>query len=435
MSEHYFNYDNEPRSDILCIDMKSFYSSVECVERGLNPLTALLVVMSNADSNGGLALAASPMAKKELGISNVTRKYEIPYHKDLHIVPPRMNLYIKKNLHINNIFRQYVADEDILVYSIDETFVDISKSKKLFNMTAYEFAVQFQRDIYVETGLICTIGIGDNPLLSKLALDNEAKKNHDMIAIWRYEDVPNTVWKIEKITDFWGISTRTQKRLHNKGILTIKHLAEYDFFKMREFEGLIGEQLIAHSWGIDRTKLSDVYVPKSKSIGNSQILMSDYTKEQDIKVVLREIVEQVATRIRRRNLKTSCVKVGIGYSRTENEKGFNRQLAIQPTNNSKTLVNYCFQLFNQYYKQGLAVRHISVSFTKLEEDTSIQLNLFEEPQETIENFRLDHTIDVIRRRYGFASIVHASSYLEKATAISRSSLVGGHAGGRDGIEK
>lgn len=250
-----------------------------------------------------------------------------------------------------------------------------------------------------------------------------------MIAIWRYEDVPNTVWKIEKITDFWGINTRTQKRLYNKGILTIKHLAEYDFFKMREFEGLIGEQLIAHAWGVDRTKLSDVYVPKSKSIGNSQVLMKDYTNEQEIKIVLREIVEQVASRIRSRNTKTACVKVGIGYSKAEEEKGFQRQLAIPATNQSKALVHYCFSIFEKYYKKGLAVRHISVSFTKLEQDSSLQLNLFEEPKETIENKRLDETIDIIRRRYGFASIVHASSYMDGATSLKRASLVGGHAGG------
>ena len=195
--DQYFSYDNEPHATYLCVDMKSFYASVECVERGLKPLKALLVVMSGADSPGGLALAASPMAKKVLGITNVTRKYEIPPHKDLHIVPPRMNLYIKKNMIINNIFRQYVGDEDILVYSIDETFIRIDSSQRLFNMTPYEFAQQIMRDIYHETGLFCTIGIGDNMLLSKLALDNEAKKNKDMIATWRYEDVPNTVWKIK----------------------------------------------------------------------------------------------------------------------------------------------------------------------------------------------------------------------------------------------
>lgn len=391
--------------------------------------------MSNAENNGGLALAVSPKAKKELGISNVTRKYEIPYHKDLLIVPPRMNLYIKKNLIINNIFKQYVSNEDILVYSIDETFVDVSKSKKLFNMTAYEFAVQFQRDIYHETGLVCTVGKGDNPLLSKLALDNEAKKNHDMIATWRYEDVPNTVWKIHPITDFWGINVKMATRLRNKGITSIQDLANSDYFNLKKSLGKIGEQLYAHSYGIDRTKLSDVYVPKSKSIGNSQVLMKDYTSEQEIKIVLREIVEQVAARIRKKNLKTGCVSVGIGYSRFEEEKAFNRQLAIFPTNESKKLVQYCFQLFDQYYKKGYAVRHISISFSKLEEDSSIQLNLFEEPTETLENSRLDATIDVIRQRFGFASIVHASSYMDGATSLARASLVGGHAGGMDGINQ
>ncbi len=186
MSECYFDYTNEPREDILCIDVKSFYASVECVYRGLDPLKTMLVVMSNADNAGGLTLAASPRAKTVLGISNVSRKYDIPYHKNLIIVPPRMNLYIKENLKINNIFRRYVANEDILVYSIDESFVRVTASKKLFNLTAYEFAQQFQREIYHETDLYCTIGIGDNPLLSKLALDNEAKflqKNLNLLNI------------------------------------------------------------------------------------------------------------------------------------------------------------------------------------------------------------------------------------------------------------
>lgn len=335
MSEYYFNYDKEPRDDILCVDMKSFYSSVECVERGLNPLKTMLVVMSNAENGGGLALATSPMAKKVLGISNVTRKYDIPYHKDLLIVPPRMNLYIQKNLVINNIFRQYVSDEDILIYSIDETFIRITASKRLFHMNAYEFSVQFQREIYHETGLFCTIGIGDNPLLSKLALDNEAKKNKDMIATWRYEDVPNTVWQIKNMTDFWGINTRTEKTLNNKGIYSIKELANYDYFSLKASMGIMGEQLYAHSWGIDRTKLSDVYVPKSKSIGNSQVLMKDYTDVSEIKIVIREIAEQVATRIRSSGKQTSCVRLTIGYSRFDSERGFNRQTTIQPTNQSK----------------------------------------------------------------------------------------------------
>lgn len=435
MSEYYFNYDKEPRDDILCVDMKSFYASVECVERGLNPLKTMLVVMSNAENGGGLALATSPMAKKVLGISNVTRKYDMPYHKDLLIVPPRMNLYIQKNLVINNIFRQYVSDEDILIYSIDETFIRITASKRLFHMNAYEFAVQFQREIYHETGLFCTIGIGDNPLLSKLALDNEAKKNKDMIATWRYEDVPNTVWQIKNMTDFWGINTRTEKTLNNKGIYSIKELANYDYFSLKASMGIMGEQLFAHSWGVDRTKLSDVYTPKSKSIGNSQVLMKDYTDVSEIKIVIREIAEQVATRIRSSGKQTSCVRLTIGYSRFDSERGFNRQTTIQPTNQSKELTAHCMRLFDKFYNPKMAVRNIAVSYSKLTDDTSLQLNLFDEPTEVIANKELDEVVDTIRNRYGFSSLVHASSYMDGSTAIARSSLVGGHSGGMEGINQ
>ena len=430
--EQYFNYAKEKRDDILCIDMKSFYASVECVARGLKPLKDLLVVMSGDRNGGGLALSASPMAKSELGISNVTRGYEIPKDSRLHVVPPRMNLYIKVNMMINNIFTRYVADEDIFVYSIDETFVRVKASKKLFNMNAYEFARQFQRDIYHETGLYCTVGIGDNMLLSKLALDNEAKKNPDMIADWRYEDVPNTVWKIKELTDFWGINRKSEQRLHRKGIETIYDLAHYDFFYMKETMGVVGQQLVAHAWGIDRTDISEKYVPKSKIIGNSQVLMRDYHKVSEIKIVIREMAEQVATRIRTKGLQTGCVHLGIVYSRDEQEKGFSRQIKIDPTNDSRVLSQHCLRLFDKFY-EGQIVRNVSVTYSKLTDSQFLQLDLFNPPEELIARTELEEAIDHIRRRFGFASIVHASSYLEGASAIRRASLVGGHAGGNDGL--
>ncbi len=128
----YFDYNFEPRGDYLCIDCKSFYASVECVARGLNPLTAMLVVLSGADRPGGLVLASSPTAKRVLGISNVTRKFELPNHPDLIQVPPRMGLYIETNMKIVNIIRRYVSDDDIHVYSIDELFIRYDKVKSLY---------------------------------------------------------------------------------------------------------------------------------------------------------------------------------------------------------------------------------------------------------------------------------------------------------------
>lgn len=427
-----FNYDLEVVNETLCIDMKSFYASVECVERQLDPLTTMLVVMSRPETGGGLALATSPKAKELLGITNVSRKHDIPPHPDLYIVPPRMSLYIEKNLKIYQLLQHYVAEEDILVYSIDEFFVRVTASKRLFNMTTYEFARRFQDLIFKETGLYCTIGIGDNMLLSKLALDNEAKTNQDMIAVWQYQDLPKKIWQIQEMTDFWGINHRTQQRLNHLGIQSLEELANYDFFRMKENMGVIGQQLIAHAWGIDRTDMSEVYQPKSKSIGNSQVLTKDYWKRSELEIVLREMSEQVATRLRKKDYQTGCVKVSIGYSKNQLEKGFSRQITVPPTNDSKCLVDYVLDLFRQYDTGG-AVRTMSVSYSKLTVSDSLQLNLFEEPEALISRKELDDTIDKIRQRYGFDALIHASSQLEGATAVSRSRLIGGHAGGMEGL--
>ncbi|WP_029278324.1 Y-family DNA polymerase [Carnobacterium jeotgali] len=430
-----FNYAKERSDDIFCIDVKSFYASVECVERGLHPLKALLVVMSNADKPGGIVLAASPMAKKVLGIRNVTRKWEIPYHPDLVIVPPRMSYYIKKNTEINDIFRKYVSDEDLHIYSIDESFISVRGSLKLFKKkSAYELARMIQYHIFKKTGLYVTIGIGDNMLMAKLALDNGAKYNSELIAEWRYEDVTKTVWKIENMTDMWGIGSRTERRLNSLGIKTVYDLAHANFYQLRDSMGLIGEQLYANAWGIDRSDIRDSYRPLEKSYGNSQILKKDYFKRQEIKIVIREMAEQVATRIRKHHCQTGCVSLSVSYSKYEEKDGFSRQLKIPSTSNTKKLVEYCFEIFNKYYEDDKSVRRIGITYSKLSYTSDIQLDLFENPTEQITNEKLDLLVDKIRDKYGFQSLVHASSLMDGATAINRSSLVGGHAGGMEGIK-
>ncbi|MBT2731460.1 Y-family DNA polymerase [Carnobacterium sp. ISL-102] len=430
-----FNYSEEKSGDIFCVDVKSFYASVECVERGLHPLKALLVVMSNAENSGGIVLAASPMAKKILGISNVSRKWEIPPHPDLIIVPPRMGFYIEKNTEINDIFRKYVSDEDLHIYSIDESFVSVRGSLKLFKRkNAYDMARMIQYHIFKKTGLYVTIGIGDNMLMAKLALDNEAKHNSDFIAEWRYEDVSKTVWKIENLTDMWGIGSRTERRLNSLGIKTVYDLAHANFYQLRDSLGLIGEQLYANAWGIDRSDIRDSYRPLEKSYGNSQILKKDYFKRQEIKIVIREMAEQVATRIRKHHCQTGSISLAISYSKYEEQSGFSRQLKIPVTSNTKKLVGYCFEIFNKYYEDDKAVRRIGITYSKLTYTSDIQLDLFENPIEQITNEKLDSLVDKIRDKYGFQSLVHASSLMDGATAIDRSSLVGGHAGGMEGIK-
>ncbi len=414
-----FDYSKEPRRDVLCIDVKSFYASVECVERGLDPLKTMLIVMSGADNAGGLVLAASPLAKKVLGISNVTRKDEVPDHPELLIVPPRMNLYMKRNSEINNLLKWFVADEDHSVFSVDESFIDITASLKYFNCdTAYRLAKIIQRVIYNHMGLYVTIGIGDNPLLAKLALDNEAKNTPGFVAEWRYEDVQEKVWAISPITEFCGIGKRMAARLKMSGIESI-----YD---------------LAHAWGIDRSFLGEKrQVAKEKSFGNSQVLPRDYARKDQIELVLKELSDQVATRLRNSNCQTECVSIFVGYSKGQvdglGRTGWRKQLKIARSNNTKVLTEHVLKLFRENFIPGIDIRNVGVSFGKLVWDTTLQIDLFSPPEEQIINNQLDFLIDKIRQKFGFKALIHASSLLEGATAVKRSGLVGGHAGGNVGL--
>lgn len=440
-----FDYDKEPSRDILCLDCKSFYASCEAIERGLDPLKVKLVVMSYPSDNikergSGLILASSPEAKKAYNISNVSRARDLPfpYPKDLVIAAPRMNLYMEVNRKINNIYRTFVDDSNIAVYSVDETFLDVTESLKYFNCdSAYDLARMIQTKVFRETGIYTTVGIGDNPLLAKLALDNEAKHNKDMKAEWRYEDVSEKIWNIPELTDVWGIGSRTEIRLQKMGIYSMKQLAQYDYHKLKDKMGVLGAQLYAHAWGIDRTFLGEVYHPKSKSVGNSQVLPRDYDVQEEIEVVLRELSDQVATRLRKIGKHTQSVGLWIGYSLQyiddEGRGGFSRQMAISPTYNSKKIAETVLDLFHKDY-YGQVIRNIGINCTKLTSPYVEQLNIFESVESIDKDNDFDDVIDDIRGRYGFTKLVYTSSLLQGARAIERSSLVGGHAGGMSGIE-
>lgn len=438
-----FDYRKEDVQDILFIDVKSFYATVECVMRGLDPLTTRLVVMSSEDNTGnGLILASSPAAKNDLGISNVTRADNLPDDSTLLKVPPRMSLYIKENMRFNEIFQQYVADEDWLPYSIDESILDVTHSLNLFYpdttesryMKRMRLARHIQNEVKEKLGLVLSIGIGDNPLLAKLALDNFSKHSSNFIAEIRYQDVLTKVWSIPELTDFWGIGNRMKKRLYNLGIDNIKQLANSDPIQLQNHFGILGLQLYYHANGIDRTIISEKPPQtKEKSYGNSQVLPKDYTSQTEIEIVIKEMAEQVATRIRRHHCLTQCVCLYIGASRGEEKAGFSHQMKISATDNTKELVNHCLTIFRRYYT-GQIVRHIGVSYSKLVFTNAKQLNLFTPPEVQLNEERLDQIIDKIRSKYGFSAIIHATSKLTGARSLARSHLVGGHNGGAGGLD-
>lgn len=422
----YFDYDKEPKRAIICIDCKSFYASCECVDLGLNPLEAMLVVLSGNEKRSGLILASSPMAKKKLNISNVTRFNQLPPCPELIKQPPRMDLYIKTNLKIVSILRRYVPDEDLHVYSIDEMFLDVTGCLNYFDLTVKELAKKIMLEILNETGIYTTAGIGDNPLLAKLALDNEAKHNPDMIGIWRYSNVPSKVWAIPKLTDFWGINVNTEKRLKQLKIYSVKDLALFNPYELKDKMGIIGQQLHAHANGIDRSVLSEKYKPKEKSISNSQILMRNYTKLSEVEIIIREMADLVGSRLRKATKKAKVIHLTVGYSYTEKIKPIQKQVSVDATSSTSEISEICLRIFRSEYKLGYAVRSVAISANQLVDGSSTQLSLFSEPEKQIIDSKLDLLVDEIRNKYGFESLVHASSLTNGATAISRSKKIGGH---------
>lgn len=467
------DYAREPHSDIAFIDMKSFYASVECVDRGLNPLTTCLCVMSRADNANGLILASSPIFKKIFGKANVSRSYDLPFHiqtrkfnlaaakrqglpinrnfiryvenwaqKTL-IVPPRMDRYIEKNMEIQKIFQRFAAPTDILPYSIDEAFIDLTSSLNYFishhQLTKKEkldvLSSKIQQEIWRKTGIISTVGMSNaNPLLAKLALDNEAKKTKTMRANWSYEDVETKVWNIPSLTDFWGIGSRTEKRLHKLGIHSIKELAESNPDDLQKEFGIIGVQLWFHANGVDESNIHQPYKVQSKGIGNSQILPRDYIHQEDVEVVLSEMAEQVAIRLRRRHKKTKLISIYIGFSKYEMKSSLHCQEAIEPSNQTAILTKAVLQLFRKKYHSG-AVRQIGVRYSDLVDDKYSIISLFDDPSLMEKEEKLQQAIDGIRDEFGFLSIQKGTSLLESSRNIARSKLIGGHsAGGLEGLK-
>lgn len=404
--------------------------------------------MSTTDNSSGLILASSPAAKQKLGVRNVARKWDLPTEqenpliKDLIVAPPRMRYYIQENLKIQNVVRKYAADQDIMWYSIDEGVVDLTASLNYFvpdkNLTRAQkldiVSQRIQQDILRATGIFSTVGMSNsNPLLAKLALDNEAKHNHNMRALWNYEDVESKVWTINDMEDFWSIGSRMKRNLENMNIKSIKEIANSSPERLHRKFGIMGLQLYHHCNGIDRSRLQKPYVPKSKNIGNSQILPKDYAGHE-MPLLIREMAEQVAIRLRRRGAKTTTVHLFIGYSKDEGKRGFSRQTKVSPTDDTKLLYEHLLFLFNKFYDGRSFMRHIGVTYSDLVYNGGDQLDLFEDPGEQEKRIKIDKAMDLIRNKYGFVSIVRASSMLESGRSVKRAGLIGGHAGGAGGLD-
>lgn len=412
------------KRNIMCIDLKSFFASCECIERGLDPFKVPLVVANKKQGNGAITLAVTPALKKQ-GVPSRVRLYDIPKNISYEIVPPRMKLYIEKSKEVVNIYLDYVAPEDLHIYSIDECFLDVTDYLKLYKKNDYELAEEILKTIEEKTGLTATCGIGPNLLLAKVAMDTEAKKYKNGIAKWSYEDVPEKLWPITPLSKMWGIGPRMEKNLNNLNIYTIKELANFDKNILKDKFGVMGQELWNHANGIDLSRISDFKVsPKDKSFSHSQVLFKDYN-ESNIKLIIAEMVDVLTTRLRASGKETRVIGFGIGYSKDIHGGFYHSMKLDSATDSSKDITNICYLIFDRYYN-NLPIRKVSISCGGLTKKEGIQLNLFDSLEEKNNEMKINNAIDEIKIKFGKNSIVKASSLLPDSTAIARNEKIGGH---------
>ena len=413
-----------PKRNILCIDLKSFFASCECVDKGLNPFEYPLVVANPDQGDGAITLAVTPYLKKQ-GVKSRGRLYEIPTHIKYYIAKPRMSLYIEKSKQIVSIYLDFVSEEDLYVYSIDECFLDVTNYLKLYKKTDEELAKEIIDTIYKKTGLTVTCGIGPNMLLAKIAMDIEAKHNPNNISKWEYEDIKDKLWTITPLSKMWGIGSRMETNLNRLGIFSVGDLAKTNKFLLKDKFGVIGIELWNHANGIDLSVINDYKkISKSESFSHSQVLFKDYN-ENNIKIIISEMIEVLSARLRKSNKQAKSISLGIGYSK-DIAGGFYHSIKLDvPTDSTYEISRYCSIIFDKFY-EGFPIRKVTVSCGSLQKRENVQLNLFESNNKTKSEINVNSAVDEIIEKYGKNSLLKATSLLDDSTAIERNKKIGGH---------
>ena len=409
--------------NFLCIDLKSFFASAECLDRGLNPFTTPLVVANPTQGNGAITLAVTPYLKT-LGVKSRGRLYEIPKSIKYMIAKPRMSLYLAKSREVVEVYLKYVSLEDLHIYSIDECFLDVTNYLKMYGKSDYELALDILEDVQKSTGLTATCGIGPNMLLAKLSMDIEAKHNKDFIAKWTYDDIPTKLWPIHPLSKVWGIGPRMEVNLNRLGIYSVYDLAHYDRNKLKQKFGVIGTELWNHANGIDLSLIGDMEKTKDKSYSHSQVLFKDYNGN-NIKIIIREMVEVVAMRLHKNHVTSSLIGLGIGYSKDVGGSFYHQIKLDQPTDIESVILANALMIFDKYY-EDLPIRKVTISCGRLQEKSGVQLNIFDNIEKIKEQEQIDEAILEIKDKYGKNALLKASSLLDDSTIHERNKKIGGH---------
>ncbi len=493
----------KPRS-YIAIDLKSFYASVECVERGLDPLTTNLVVADLSRTEKTICLAVSP-SLKSYGISGRARLFEViqkvnqinaerlrraPNHTfsgmsdndrevrsnpalelSYYIAPPRMAYYMEYSTRIYNIYLKYIAPEDIVVYSIDEVFMDVTDYLNTYQMSPRELAMEIISDVLRTTGITATAGIGTNLYLCKVAMDIVAKhmpadKNGVRIAELDEMTYRQKLWGHRPLTDFWRVGGGYAKKLEQHGLYTMgdiarcSHEGEDILYKLF---GKNAELLIDHAWGWEPCTMQAIkaYKPSTNSLGSGQVLHQPYEPGK-AKLVLREMTESLALDLVDKGLVTDQIVLTVGYD-TANSAGYRGEVTTDRygrrvpkhahgtanldgfTSSARKIVPAVLKLYDQIIKKGLLIRRLNITAAHVVEEDHIppkageyeQLDFFtdyalldavrEEEKAMLEKEKkIQQAVLEIKKKYGKNAILKGMNLEEGATAKERNGQIGGH---------
>ena len=414
----------------LCVDLKSFYASVECVERGLDPLTTNLVVADPERSEKTICLAISPSMKR-LGIKNRCRVFQIPKGVDYIMASPRMKLYIDYSAEIYAVYLKYIAKEDIHVYSIDEAFMDVTDYLPLYRLTAKELAVQIMADIKETTGITATAGIGTNLYLAKVALDITAKHVKDNIGYLDEALYRKTLWKHRPLTDFWRVGAGTVKRLSSIGIMTMGDIAHADTDTLYRMFGVDAELLIDHAWGRESTTMEDIkgYKPKNNSLSSGQVLPRDYSFEE-CRLIVKEMTDALCLDMAEKGVVTQSLSLMVGYSNESAAKPVMGTASMSVTTNSYSMIiPYVMGLYERIVQKGKPIRRLSVSCNNIINEVYEQYDLFTDYEILEREKKLQKAVLEVKEKFGKNAIIRGMDLLEEATTVERNRQIGGHKSG------
>ena len=433
----------------ICIDLKCFYASVECIDRGLDPFKDRLVVADPERSNTTICLAITP-AMKALGVKNRCRVFEIPPGITYIMARPRMRLYMKKSADIYAIYLRYVSPEDVHVYSIDECFIDATPYLDLYDMGARDFARLLMDAVRAETGICATAGVGTNLFLAKVALDITAKHALDNIGFLDEAAFKREIWFHRPLTDIWSIGPGIARRLARYGARDLAGVAALSKETLyREF-GVNAEYLIDHAWGQEPCTIAEIqrYKPEGHSMTNGQVLPGDYTFEE-ARLVLKEMVDASVLEMVEQGVVTERISLMVGYARSagsfadvelfEGEHGKrpvsghhwglhtggNRKLDRRT--NSRALLTACFEeLYDETARRDVPIRRVNIGFGDLLPEEYGTLTLFDDEAAFERERSLQEALVAVRGKFGKNAMLKGMSLREKATARERNEQVGGH---------